>query len=162
MLQEAGSAWLVASRDEGYALERRLAEAVVASAREALDVEAPEEHLRRAWVATYGLHPDASRAYAEAVKAVEAAAQPVVTPAETKATLGKMVPALRDAPGKWEVVLAARLGFDQVEVLRPMADLLWQGHTDRHGTRVRCPSRKGRRRRPCTWRSSWSSGLRPG
>lgn len=59
MLQEAGSAWLVASRDEGYALERRLAEAVVASAREALDVEGPEEHLRRAWVVTYGLHPDA-------------------------------------------------------------------------------------------------------
>ncbi len=145
MLQEAGSAWLVASRDEGYALERRLAEAVVASAREALDVEGPEEHLRRAWVATYGLQPE-----------------PVVTPAETKATLGKMVPALRDAPGKWDVVLAARLGLDQVEVLRLMADLLWQGHTDRHGTRVRCPSRRGRRRRPCTWRSSWSSGLRPG
>lgn len=133
MLQEAGSAWEVASRGHGYALERRVLEGVAASARKAFEAKGPGDHLRRAWAAAYGRDPDPSMAYSQAVKAVEAAAQPIVSPDDAKATLGKMVVALRDKPEKWDVVLAARPDFDRVTVVRLMAELLWQGQTDRHG-----------------------------
>lgn len=133
MLEGAGSAWRVGAEGETFALERRVPEGVEASARAAIAVPGPGEHLSRAWSAAYGRQPTPSVAYGEAVKAVEAAAQPVVTPADRKATLGKMITALRDAPGKWEVVLAGPPGFDQVEVARLMAEVLWKGQTDRHG-----------------------------
>lgn len=134
MLSEAGSAWEVVTRAGGHALERRVLEGVATSVRATFKARAAGPHMRRAWAAAYGRHPDPTTAYSEAVKAVEAAAQPIVTPKDAKATLGKMVSALRDAPQKWDVALAARPGFDRVQVVGAMADLLCQGQTDRHGT----------------------------
>lgn len=134
MLQEAGSAWEVVSSGDSYRLERRVLEGVVDSARDAFEVKGPGDYLRNAWTAAYGRHPNPTTAYSDAVKAVEAAARAIVTPKDEKATLGKMVSALRDAPQKWDIVLAARPGFDKVEVVGAMADLICQGQTDRHGT----------------------------
>jgi hypothetical protein len=143
MLNEAGSAWQVVRRSHGFGLERRVPEEVAASARKAFAAEGGAGgHLRTAWSATYGRHPNPTEAYAEAVKAVEAAAHPVVTPSDARPTLGKMVRALRDAPTKWEVVLAARPDLDRVGVVSLMADLLWQGHTDRHGGSGQGPIRQ--------------------
>lgn len=48
--------------------------------------------------------------------------------------LGKMVVALRDAPSKWELVFGGSPAIGQVEAVRHMADLLWTGQTDRHGS----------------------------
>lgn len=134
MLKEAGSAWEVTRDGRGFRLQRRVLEVVAASARQVFEVKGAGDHLRKAWAAAYGRQPDPSRAYSEAVKAVEAAAQPIVTPKDPKSTLGKMIPVLRDAPAKWEVVLVARPDFDRVAVVQFMAELLWQGQTDRHGT----------------------------
>ncbi len=134
VLVEGGSVWGVAVRDGRLGLERRVDETVTAAAREVIGASgAAGEHLTRAWTEAYGRSPDPSAAYSEAVKAVEAAAKPTLTPKDDKATLGKMVPALRDGEGKWDVVLAARPEFNKVEAVRLMADLLWQGQTDRHG-----------------------------
>jgi hypothetical protein len=134
MLNEAGSAWRVVRKSHGFGLERRVPEEVAASAKEAFAAEGGAgRHLQKAWSVTYGRHPNPTEAYAEAVKAVEAAAKPVVTPNDDKTTLGKMVSALRDRPEKWDVVLAAPSGFDKVDVVRLMAQLLCQGQTDRHG-----------------------------
>lgn len=133
-LVEGGSAWRVASRGDRLGLERRVDESVTAAARTVMEATGTAgEHLSKAWTEAYGRSPNPSTAYGEAVKAVEAAAQPIVSPTDNKATLGKMIPALRDKPEKWDVVLAARPEFDQVQVIRLMAELLWQGHTDRHG-----------------------------
>lgn len=137
MLVEAGSAWEVVRRSEdvrGYTIERRLPEPVVASAREVFGAPRAGDHLQKAWHSAYGRSPNPSDAYLEAVKAVEAAARPVVIPKDPKATLGTMIRALEQAPMKWEVVLGAMPGPDQVDVVRLMANLLWKGQTDRHGS----------------------------
>lgn len=64
MLEEAGSAWEVAGRDGGgYRLQRRVLEAVAASARQAFEAKGPGDHLRKAWAAAYGRQPDPSTAY---------------------------------------------------------------------------------------------------
>lgn len=133
MLEEAGSAWMVAAKSKGCCLERRVSQAVEASARAATVLPGSGEHLSKAWSAAYGRQPNPSFAYSEAVKAVEVAARPVVTPTDAMATLGKMINALRDAPRKWDVILAGPPNFDRVEVVRSMAALLCKGQTDRHG-----------------------------
>lgn len=134
ILAEGRSAWRVAERDGRMALERRVDATVTAAAEVAMETPGSAgAHLSRAWSRAYSREPDPSAAYAEAVKAVEAAAKPTVTPKDDTATLGKMLPALRDRPEKWNVVLAAAPPFDKVAVVRLMAELLWQGQTDRHG-----------------------------
>jgi hypothetical protein len=134
-LAQGRSVWRVAERGRQLALERRVDASVTAAAEAAMEAPGSSagDHLSRAWSKAYGREPDPSAAYAEAVKAVEAAAKPVVTPKDDKATLGKMVSAFRDRSEKWDVVLAAASGFDKVDVVRLMAEQLWQGHTDRHG-----------------------------
>jgi hypothetical protein len=91
------------------------------------------EHLDHAWQHAYGRDPDASRAYDEAVKAVEAASIPVITPNDPKAMLGKVIGTMRSNPGKWRLALSqpARLAsgpLDSVDVLIASLDLLWHNH----------------------------------
>ncbi|MXZ94965.1 MAG: hypothetical protein F4Y99_03455 [Acidimicrobiaceae bacterium] len=87
------------------------------------------EHLQIAWAKCFGLHPDLNEACTEAVKAIEVAAKPVVTPDDPLATLGKMCGAIRDKPEKWET----DSGFDgSVQTMLAMMDLVWKGQL-RHG-----------------------------
>lgn len=128
-LLEGGSAWRVGVYGERLELQSRVDETVTAAARNAMEAAGGAgEHLAKAWAEAYGISPDPTAAYAEAVKAVEAAAQPVVTPEDSKATLGKMITALGAKPDKWSVVLPGGAGL-----VRQMADGLWKGQTDRHG-----------------------------
>ena len=65
----------------------------------------------------------------EAVKSIEIAAKPVVTPNDPNATLGKMCAAIRGKPDKWETDSE----FDgSVETVLAMMDMVWKGHL-RHG-----------------------------
>ena len=138
MLHEAGSTWTIeVDEDNGYVLRlvRRVDESVVADARQAMERGTRAgQHLARAWNATFGRSPNASEAYREAVKAVEAAARPVVIPADPLATLGKVIAAMRDAPPKWHVLLDSPSGADHVETVIQMCETLWRGQSDRHGT----------------------------
>lgn len=137
MLQEAGSAWTVDGGHrpaQGFGLVRRVAETVEASAQQAFRAPRAGDHLRSAWHGVYGRSPNPSEAYREAVRAVEAAARPIVTPKDNIATLGKMVAALRDGATKWEMVFGGSPAIDQVDVVRLIAKLLWDGQTDRHGS----------------------------
>lgn len=88
--------------------------------------------LSDAWHAMYGRSPNPSEAYRDAVRAVEAAAKPLVTPHDPTATLGKMIAAMRDAPQKWTFAIAAE-GVSGVDVMRQLMDVLWKGQHDRHG-----------------------------
>lgn len=132
MLEGAGSAWRDVGGDPPH-LEKRVPDEVrdryLLTARQGR----PAEHLRQAWKKMYGRDPDPSSAYREAVRAVEAAATPVILPDDANATLGKMIGAIRDKPEKW----SAPLGDDErpgSDVIREMMGGVWYGQHDRHGT----------------------------
>jgi hypothetical protein len=83
-------------------------------------------------------NPRPSEAYSEAVKAVEAAAIPVVTPYDQKAPLGKIIGEMRSSPGRYSTAFAdaadlGRTTITPVEAVIATLDLLWKNHTDRHG-----------------------------
>lgn len=96
----------------------------------------PGEYLLKAWRKLYGRHPDPSSGYKDAVRAVEAATKPVVTPAHKNATLGTIIPALEQGWKKFEVRLggAQHDQKDRVLAVANMMRLMWTGEFDRHGT----------------------------
>lgn len=135
-LSQAGSVWMVAASSAAgrYRLERRVRKETTALVEHAASLsERVGTHLREAWQSIYGRNPDASKGYREAVRAVEAAATGVVLPADTSATLGKIIPALRDGAGNFRSVLAPTSG-DPIATTVAMLELLWKSQLDRHGT----------------------------
>jgi hypothetical protein len=80
--------------------------------------------------AIYGRHPDPAKAYDEAVRAVEAAAIPLVLPNGKVETLGKVLRHFKDAPDKW--VLAIEGDDGNIAALTAMIEMLWRGHVGRH------------------------------
>lgn len=96
------------------------------------------QHLRASWLAAFGIEPDPNVAYAEAVRAVEAVACPLVVPASSRPpTLGSVLTVLRgDAQAtnpKWELVIPDQQGSpSSVSPLVAMIGLLWHGHRSRH------------------------------
>jgi hypothetical protein len=132
-LEAGGSAWRVAS--DGRSLERRVDETVrMAAETAATPGTSAETHLAAAWQATYGRNPNPSRAYSESIKAVEAAAIPVVSPTNARATLGTVIRDLENQQARWRLAVAIPSGTDPIAPLLAMLRLLWQGQTDRHGS----------------------------
>lgn len=128
VLADAGSAYRIDWTER--CLRRRVDPTIEAAVKEALARPA-ERHLRDAWAATYGRHPDPSKAYDEAVRSVEAASIPVVLPNGERETLGKVLGHLRDAIDKWELAIGGRNNGDAGPVVS-MIELLWRGHVGRH------------------------------
>lgn len=91
------------------------------------------EHLRHAHRAATALSPDPVRAYSEAIKAVEAAAQQTIEPANRMATLTTMVRRLHDGAAKFTVALGAEPSQYSVQAVAEMMRLLARGQTSRHG-----------------------------
>lgn len=84
-LDDAASAWRVVHRDGRFCLERVTSPESMA----AVDLATSEgdragQLLANSWNAVYGRDPNASLAYRDAVRAVEAAARPIITPADAK------------------------------------------------------------------------------
>lgn len=124
-----GSAWEVNSGDDGsYTLSRR----AVGPVKEALESISTStrahQHLVKAWNHLAGRNPDVSAAYREAVKAVEAAAKPVVLPENDRATLGQMIAAIKDKGDKWTATLGT------LDDVRRLMEIVWKAQLDRHGT----------------------------
>ena len=131
ILEEAGSAYCVGTDEVGkFELQFRQAEEMT----ELLETEAglpgnAAAHLRKAWSKCFRLSPDPNDACGEAVKAIEVAAKPVITPNDLRATLGKMCAAMRRESEKWETDSE----FDgSVQTVVAMMDMVWKGHL-RHG-----------------------------
>jgi len=134
ILEKSGSAWEVTPiTDTGtdvtnYVLTRR----DLAAAKAAIS-EARSQHQRAgaflfdAWAAVATRDPRPNEGYDKAVKAIEAAAQPVVSPNDTTATLGKMLSAMRAKPEKWTFALG------DLDLIIGMAGRVWTEHM-RHGT----------------------------
>jgi hypothetical protein len=102
ILREGGSPWEVTPNGETFRLTRR-AVGPVADVLENTALSAPRAHahLSDAWAKLMGRDQDASGAYREAVRAVEAVAKPVVLPNSDRATLGQVIAAMREKPEKW-------------------------------------------------------------
>ncbi|QKD79844.1 MULTISPECIES: hypothetical protein [Actinomyces] len=66
------------------------------------------ELLADAWRLAFGRNPDPTAGWGQAIKAVETLLKPITTPADSKATLGKMTRALTDNPSKWACRLPER------------------------------------------------------
>jgi hypothetical protein len=128
ILEDAGSAFEVDWRQRCL---RRRVDATVTSAVEQAMAADPGRHLHQAWAATYGRHPDADKAYDEAIRAVEAAAIPVILPKGKRETLGKVLAHLEQGGHKWALAIE---GDDSgaIAPLVAMLRLLWKGHTARH------------------------------
>jgi hypothetical protein len=89
--------------------------------------------LRDAWNHAYGINPDPTAAYREAVRAVEQIAGPLVLPNNHKPSLGTVRKHLLDAHSKWEFVLVDDRGNGTVEPLVALMERLWNGQVSRHG-----------------------------
>lgn len=133
ILQQAGSAWRVGVRASEAGLERRVPEGVQEAADQAMATPGHAGSLlSEAWHAAFGLNPDYEKAYAKSIKAVEAAAIPVVSPNNVAATLGTVLGQIR-ADGNWSLDITRKHSVNTpAEVILGMAQALWTGHNDRH------------------------------
>lgn len=118
-----------------YRITRRLPEGVEDVAQAAVDAAnaTAGRHLSKAWQEARSLNPDTSAVMTEAIRAVEAAAGPVVIPNDLRPSLGKIVSALKDN-GKWTIGLPRRDDGrpDQRQILIGMLEVLAFAETQRH------------------------------
>lgn len=130
ILTSGGSAWEVTWTSDGQSFQ--LSRRATGPIREAIEsipaTTRAHQHLVDAWNRLSQRNPDASGAYREAVRAVEAVAKPIILPSNDRATLGTMIAALRDKPEKWEVTLG------HVQEVQRMMEVIWTNQLDRHGT----------------------------
>jgi hypothetical protein len=137
ILEAAGSAWEVSARQDGGRTHYSLTRRDLASARDAITeirgvATRAADLLSEAWLKIATRDPDPPGAYDKAIKAVEAAAQPVVSPKHATATLGSMIGDMKASPGKWSFVL----DDGDVGKVIAMCETLWKNHY-RHGTQLR-------------------------
>lgn len=137
ILVSAGSAWAVAQDDDGPYLAHR----VDPTSQALYDLATAEAtsatgHLRRGWRELYGRDPDPGAAVDAAIKAVEAAAQPVVSPNDSKTTLGRIIGTLAANSGNWRITTFGngRDGHSALQVVVDMANLVWTSQAERHGS----------------------------
>jgi hypothetical protein len=138
VLECGGSAWTFGvTPDDRLCLQRRVDETVAGRFATSTSTNSnAARHLRHAWHELYGRDGSPSEAFNQAVKAVEAAAIPVVaSPKKARPTLGTELPEMLQKPDKWQLSLTGR-GNEQdgIEVVIDMMKLLWTSHRDRHGT----------------------------
>ncbi len=105
--------------------------------------ESAARHLRNAWNQTYGRERNPTHAHAEMIRATESAARPVITPNDTRATLGTLIGQL-DGQGSLYTTTGASPANNGVPGIVAMMRVLWQQQTDRHGANPTVPATQGR------------------
>lgn len=139
ILERRGSVWTVQANGGG--LERRVDITTSEAFRVAVTPrDAASSELSEAWRKAYGRDPDASDAWDHAIKAVEAALRPLVSPRNDRATLGTLIRDLSAKPEKWTFGLQnSGSNLHGSEVLIEMLRLIWP-NPDRHaGENARVP-----------------------
>lgn len=134
VLRRSKSAWTVGTRTGRRALTRRVPLGVQIAG-DSVMTRAGRAGIRlaKAWEELYGLNPNASAAYALAIKAVEDATIPVVSPANDRATLGTVLSQM-ESQGDWTLPMEREHDkAPAADVLVGMMRLLWHGQHDRHG-----------------------------
>ena len=130
LLSGSESAWQVNEAGSGLAL--RVSAEEEFSFHQSSEAHYPySHHLQLSWEAAWRRNnPSASEAYDSAVKAIESILAPIVTPADPIPSLGKIIPALRDKPEKWNTRFR---GAETVKALTAMLDELWKTHSRHAG-----------------------------
>jgi hypothetical protein len=130
-LSEARSVYTVGQNAEGEweLQDRQPAELTDVVGKAASGGDRAATHLQDAWSKGFGRDPDHRAASRAAVDAIEAAAKPIVSPSNERATLGTMIRDMKAKPEKWITDSAA--DGDIVGVIG-MMELVWTGHF-RHG-----------------------------
>lgn len=144
LLERSKSAFQVGTRSGLPGLVRRVPLGVQVAADDVM-ARAGRAGIRlaKAWEALYGLTPDPSTSYSLAIKAVEDAAIPVVSPTNTRATLGTVIQQMTDQ-GDWTMpMLKEHTKAAPGDVLVSNMRMLWHGQHDRHGGQPDQPSAPG-------------------
>lgn len=135
ILHSAGSSWTIGERQGRYALAKRVPDGVADVVDQVLsNGDKASSMLIRAWEQAYGISPSPSGAYQDAVKAVEIVANPLISPKDESATLGKDINVLRGQKDKWQFVMAGSSHTSAVEHVISTMQLLWHSQSDRHGS----------------------------
>lgn len=137
VLTEGRSRWTVGTKVDGiYGLVARVPEGVQQAAEALMDADdVPGRLLARAWSAVHDLDPADSAAYSFAVRAVEAAALPVLGLTKDTATIGDVVRAIERKDATWRLPFKREhTEYPSREVLLAMLKSLYRGHRDRHGS----------------------------
>jgi hypothetical protein len=135
LLVDAGSLYQVDRH--GRCLVRRVDSTVQAAVDTAVTTASPTaaEHLRTAWVAAYGIHPDPDKAYNHAVLALEDVACPLVSPNNSRATLGTVIRDLGTQLTKWELAIGDKTGKPaEISRLIDTLKMLWEGQSRHAGS----------------------------
>lgn len=134
ILHNSGSNWDVGERQGRYGLVERVPSGVAAVMEQVLNEQnKASDLLKRAWERAYGFSPEPSGAYQDAVKAVEIMANPLLSPNDRDATLGKDINVLRTQLEHWSFVMAGSKHKPAPEHVLSTMQLLWHSQTDRHG-----------------------------
>lgn len=128
LLEGSSSAWALGRRNGNVGLVRRVTQSVQTAADNAMSQGSAGALLGEAWSACFGRGPNPEEAYEKAIKAVEEAAAPVVSPKNLKATLGTMIRDMK-AQGDWKLDLPGTA--QDVPVV--LMEALWTGQESRHG-----------------------------
>lgn len=136
LLREGRSAYEVVERDTGYRLAPRVPEGVQIAAESLMqEAETGGLLLKKAWVKLYDLEPDDSAAYSAAVKAVEAAALPVLGISKETATISNSVRPIEKKDASWRLpFIREHTEYPSRDVLLGMLKSLYRGQRDRHGS----------------------------
>ncbi len=134
LLTLGGSEWEVSEAPDGSGRRYELTKRAIGPVKEAIegvsDAQRAHHHLSLAWSRLAGRDPDPSSSYRESIRAVEAAAKPIVSPRRELTTLGSVIGELRAKPELWEVTLEKATTTD----VAAMAATIWTSQLDRHGT----------------------------
>lgn len=133
VLEDSSSKWRVGHIGSRQGLVERVDETVQRSADEI--IRKGDRHgrlLAEAWQHAFSMQRNPSSAYRCAVRAVEVAAAPVLTPKDPAPSLGKMITALRDGMAKWRFAFTVDSAVDPKGVLLQMMQLLWTNDYARH------------------------------
>ncbi len=133
ILQLSRSKWTVGTRMGKSGLVAREPEGVQDMVEQTIaDAGTAGQILARAWGKVHAFTPDDSGAYADAVRAVETTAKPLIEPNNNEATLGSMAAVMRNH-GDWRLPLREHQHAPTAEMLVNMMRSLYRGHIDRHG-----------------------------
>ena len=135
LLRDGGSAYQVFWRVP-VQLVRRIPPTVVDAAAHAMTTAPPAAAalLAGAWRAVFGIAPNPTTGYRDAVRAVEQLACPLVLPHDDRATLGKVIGHLKQGGSVlWRFVLVDRDDTDTIDPLVAILERLWTGQVSRHG-----------------------------
>jgi len=134
-LEEGGSLWVPKMVDDRWELQERVgAEMESVLSKAVAPGDNASTHLAKAWSECFGRSPNAGAAYDDAVKSLEAAFQPIVSPKDMKATLGTIIRDIEQKPEKFGSSLEGKAsGPEGVSAVSAMLKVIWQTQV-RHGS----------------------------